>query len=77
MCREDRGGFGSVHLILKRIKGKEDYHFSFESNDEGYLLMSMTSGATGNDEKGRPTLMNIEITMVEITHEVPRLVLLF
>ena len=70
------GGVGSVHLILKRVERKKDYHFSFESNDEEYLLMSMTSGATGSKEKGRPTLMNIEVTMVEIPHEIPRLVLL-
>ncbi len=73
MYRKERGGFGSVHLILKRPKGKEDLYFSFESNDEDYLLMSMTTGTT---EKGHPTLMNIEITMVEIPQEVPRLVLL-
>ena len=71
-----RRGFGSVHLILKRTKGKEDCHFSFESNDEDYLLMSMTTGTTGTTERGRPTLMNIEITMAEISQEIPRLVLL-
>ena len=38
--------------------------------------MSMTSGETGTNERGRPTLMNIEITMVEISCEIPRLVLL-
>ena len=70
------GGVGSVHLILKRVEGKKDYHFSFESCDEDYLLMSMTSGATGSKEKGRPTLMNIEVTMIEISQEIPRLVLL-
>ena len=36
----------------------------------------MTSGTTGNDERGRPALMNIEITMVEVTSDIPRLVLL-
>ena len=70
------GGVGSVHLILKRVEGKKDCHFSFESNGEDYFLMSMTSGATGSKEKGRPTLMNIEVTMVEIPQEIPRLVLL-
>ncbi len=66
-------GFGSVHLILKRSKGKEDRHFSFESNDEDYLLMNMTTGTT---ERGYPALRNIEITMGEIPQETPRMVLL-
>ena len=76
MCREARGGFGSVHLILRRIAGKKDYHFSFESNDEDYLLMSMTTGSTGGSERGQRTLMNIEVTIFEIGNEIPRLVLL-
>ena len=70
------GGVGSVHLILKRVEGKMDIHYSFESCDEDYLLLYMTYGTTKSPLRVQPTLMNIEITMYEIPRETPRLVLL-
>ena len=70
------GGVGSVHLILKRVKGKMDIHYSFESCDEDFMLLYMTYGTNKNPLRVQPTLMNVEITMYEIPQETPRLVLL-